>query len=76
MAKAFCLNCGSMTGFEIFTRSRTMEVWGLRFDYEQSYATCRQCGEEMHVPEVNDRNVRERAAAFRKAKMEDDNGHA
>lgn len=71
MAKTFCLNCGRMTGYAVNSRKQSMEVWGLRFDYKQFFATCLECGEEVYVPELNDMNVRERAAAYRKAKQKE-----
>ena len=71
MGKIFCLHCGCVTDCAVSCRTRNMSVWGLRFDYKQNFAMCLECGEEVYVPELNDMNVRERAAAYRKAKQKE-----
>ena len=43
------------------------EVNGIKFSYVEGLALCKECGDELYVPDINDRNVQSREAAYRKA---------
>lgn len=43
------------------------EVNGVKFSYVEALALCKECGDELYVPDINDRNVQSREVAYRKA---------
>ena len=44
-----------------------LEVDDSKFSYVEALALCKECGDELYVPDINDRNVQSREAAYRKA---------
>ena len=42
------------------------EVNGVKLSYVEALALCKECGNELYVPDINDRNVQSRKAAYRK----------
>ena len=66
MKTAFCINCGKNT--EYWVNAEDVEITtpkGKTLCRELS-ACCDECGKEMYVPELNDRNVEFREAAYNK----------
>lgn len=64
---AFCVNCGCRSKYRIATGETDAEVNGVRFSYVEALAVCEECGGELYVPDINDRNAQSREEAYRKA---------
>lgn len=68
MLRTFCVKCGEFRDYNIDLRRRTAEDrYGLIYDYPEIEARCRECGEEVYVPILNDQNVVARMDAYRAA---------
>lgn len=67
MGKMFCIECGNFSEYEIRSEQIQCEVRGTPFTCTEETAYCRECGEAVYVPEMNDRNVQAREDAYRKA---------
>ena len=57
MSEALCLDCGCRTRYTIKTQKAEAKVRGARFEYDETLAYCTECGAEVYVPEINDKNV-------------------
>lgn len=55
----FCLACDKYQPYRVETRRIDNLIKGVSFDYDELYGVCVGCGEEVYVPELNDRNVAE-----------------
>ena len=64
MADPFCIRCDRKVPFEVCYRE--MQVTRINrqdpsaaksITYMEAYAICKRCGEELYVPDVNDRNA-------------------
>lgn len=64
---AFCINCGCKNKYMEAAAEADSEVNGIKFSYVETLALCKECGDELYVPDINDRNVQSREAAYRKA---------
>lgn len=64
---AFCINCGCKNKYMEAAAEADSEVNGVKFSYVEALALCKECGDELYVPDINDRNVQSREAAYRKA---------
>lgn len=64
---AFCINCGCKNKYMEAVAEADSEVNGVKFSYVEALALCEECGDELYVPDINDRNVQSREAAHRKA---------
>lgn len=65
--RAYCLQCNAKTAYTIRSQRVEMTVRGITFGYTEESAYCVECGEMVYVPEVNDRNVKSREDAYRRA---------
>ncbi len=62
---AYCVNCDSHTRYQVKSQEIDITVRGTKFGYIEQLAYCCECGEEVYVPEINDRNATSRENAFR-----------
>ena len=60
MAETFCLKCGCHQPYRTKTHFVDDVVRGVRFRWVEDTAFCSVCGDEVYVPEVNDRNCANR----------------
>lgn len=65
--EAYCINCGLKNTYTVKTTREEMTVRGTTFSYLEDTAYCSVCGEEIYVPEINDRNVQAQEDAYRQA---------
>lgn len=45
----------------------TIEAKDGKFSYLELHAVCEECGKELYLPELNDKNAQAREDSFRKA---------
>lgn len=64
MAETFCLECGCRQPYLRKTRFVKDVFRGVRFTWVETTAYCAVCGQEVYVPEVNDRNCESREQAY------------
>lgn len=64
---AFCINCGCKNKYMEAVAEADLEVDDIKFSYVEALALCKECGDELYVPDINDRNMQSRETAFRKA---------
>lgn len=70
MNKAFCICCGEKVPYGISLEDEQFTIRGVNAECVVEKAYCRQCGNAVYVPQVNDINCKIRMAAFLKAKEE------
>ena len=63
--KVYCIHCGGMRGYKRQVSREEMTVRGTAFRYLEQAVFCTECGEEVYVPEINDRNTEARECAYR-----------
>lgn len=67
--KYFCIHCGKdvdyITGFRFV---KNLKVKDLEISYDEMFAICKECGNEIYVPQINDINVKTRIKAYEKIK--------
>jgi RNase P subunit RPR2 len=61
---AFCSTCARPTTYSLHTRQDTFTVRGKSYGYEETYAKCKICEDEIYVPMVNDINAVARETAY------------
>ncbi len=64
---AFCIECGCRVPYSVKVSRETVSVRGITFSYAEMTAYCKNCGEILYVPEINDANVQAREDEYRKA---------
>ena len=64
---AFCIGCGKKTKYIVKSSREEITIRGVTFTYVEQCAYCADCGEEVYVPEINDRNADAREEAYRRA---------
>lgn len=62
--KVFCPKCYDKEEYTIESSEEVASVREVTFSYLQTRARCKQCGELVYVPAVNDANVYERHKAY------------
>ena len=68
VGECFCLNCGCKQPYRVKSQEVRAIVRGVVFFCPEETAVCAICGEEVYVPEINDRNVVYRESAYWKAR--------
>ena len=66
--KAFCLNCGEKHPFFVISKTATGHHNDIEFNYDELSAYCVECGKEVYVQEVSDRNVDARNESYAREK--------
>ena len=70
MKTAFCINCDEKTSYTVNYRKVYVNILekGIHYIYNEKYAICNKCGEQVYVPEINDTNAKNREKAFNKVR--------
>ncbi len=63
----YCIKCGCERPYSVASSREVISVKGVVFSAVLMSAHCRECGEEVYVPEINDENVKSREAEYRRA---------
>jgi hypothetical protein len=67
--KAFCINCDKEVDCIIgFRFIKNIKVKDIEISYDEMFALCKECGNEIYVPQINDVNVNARIKAYEKVK--------
>ena len=61
---AFCLECSKKVKFKIEWKNRLVCRAYSAAEYKELYAICKECGNEVYVPAINDINVNHREKAY------------
>lgn len=64
---SYCIGCGCERPYTVTSSREEYEVRGVKFSAVIMFACCKECGELIYVPEINDENVRSRESEYRKA---------
>ena len=68
MKTAYCLWCNDKTPYDICENPKHLiHANGIGFFVKELSAVCRNCGFEVYVPEVNDKNVERREKAYKRS---------
>lgn len=62
--KVYCETCNEKTEFKLESSIKTIQHNDISFSFLETRAFCTQCNRPVYVPEVNDKNVRERHKAY------------
>lgn len=54
---AFCEKCCIDTEYETMNEIINVNLKGFKFSYPAILARCKECGNEVSVPEINDLNI-------------------
>lgn len=65
--KAMCEHCRSKEEYEVFIRETDEDIDNIRFTYNEEYAVCRKCKNEIYVGEIHDRNLYNYNEAYKKS---------
>lgn len=57
--KVLCWNCRKKVSYTIKARKETRNIKGIDYLYDEKYAICDECGEEITVPGLDDANERD-----------------
>ena len=68
MNKVFCIYCCEKVPYGKTLEAEQFTIQGVNVECVVEKAYCRQCGNAVYVPQVNDINCKIRMAAFLKAK--------
>lgn len=64
----YCIMCRSFCEYDVMSRKDTIDIRGVKVEYDEAYAICRKCGNEVYIPEINDSNIDTISKAFGKTK--------
>ena len=62
--KVYCIRCGGMREYKRQVSREEMTVRGTAFNYLEQATFCTECGGEVYVPGINDRNAEARECAY------------
>lgn len=71
MEKVLCWKCRSTRTYKIHSRQGNHEINGKKYAYEELYAICNECGEQITVPGLDDDNIRRLEQEYESKKEED-----
>lgn len=64
--EVLCWNCRKKVMYTVKARKELQNIKGIDYQYNEMYAVCDECHEEITVPGLDDENVRELDIIFRK----------
>lgn len=64
--EVLCWNCRKKVSYTVKARMELQNIKGIDYQYNEMYAVCNECSEEVTVPGLDDANVRELDLVFRK----------
>lgn len=67
MNKSYCQVCDKVQNYQILRKNITYKKDNIEFTYIEEYALCTECGEELFIDEINQRNQLAFKEAYRKA---------
>ena len=67
MFNNYCISCDRKVPIWIRHRNVTIECDSIAIKYNELYAICQYCGEEIYDPKVNDMNIERRRLAISEA---------
>lgn len=67
MNKSYCPVCDKVQNYQILRKNITYKKDNIEFTYIEEYALCTECGEELFIDEINQRNQLAFKEAYRKA---------
>lgn len=70
MQEAFCDMCRKEIKYDVREISREKEVRGVEFIYTAEEAYCKECGEEVFVAKIRDKNLKQMDLAYRELKVD------
>ena len=56
MNKSYCPVCDKVQNYQILRKNITYKKDNIEFTYIEEYALCTECGEELFIDEINQRN--------------------
>lgn len=59
MEKTLCGNCRKVAEYTLHSRISSREINGMFVQFNEKYATCDECGNNITVPGLDDENARE-----------------
>ena len=65
-SEVLCWNCRKKVMYTIKARKELQNIKGIDYQYNEMYAVCDECHEEIMVPGLDDENIRELDIVFRK----------
>lgn len=65
--KVFCVQCYDSEEYELESSIEVASVREVTFPFLETRARCKNCGQLVYVPAINDKNVYERHKAYYKA---------
>ncbi len=65
---AMCEYCIDMVEYSTNTKMSIEEVDGIKFEFEEQYAICNECNNEIYVAEIHDKNLESYNESYKKAK--------
>lgn len=65
--QVLCWNCRTKTGYTIKSRKSVRTIKGSEYTYNERYALCNTCGEEVMVPGLSDTNEHELDNLYRRS---------
>jgi len=60
----FCIKCRKKVPYILKTRTIELRIHGDILECDEVFATCKKCGIELYIPEINDINVKLRNDAY------------
>ena len=82
MDKAYCINCNEKVPFIWKSRpvhiiiTTTAHPQPVEFTYDEQYALCSKCGEEIYIACINDINADMREKLYKRGKDRYKEGHS
>lgn len=67
MNKMYCPVCDKVQNYQILRKNITYKKDNIEFTYIEEYALCTECGEELFIDEISQRNQLAFKEAYRKA---------
>lgn len=64
MSKALCCTCRRVTDNTLHSRVSNHEIHGMTILFDEKYATCNECGNEVTIAGLDDENVRELESVY------------
>ena len=66
MHNVLCWNCRKKVSYRIKAHKEERIIKGVAYWFDEKYALCEECGEEVTVPGLDDENEREIDCIYRK----------
>ena len=71
----YCAACNEKVPFKLESSIKTIQHNDISFSFLETRARCKKCNGLVYVPEINDKNVRERHKAYYDQLYSGENSH-